>query len=269
MPKFSCTNALGISSCVCSRTSGCMRWPPLWMTCDRGEVVLPDRRVVDQADQQRRHHLDVRDPVLLDQREHLLRSRGRAQHHLAAVEEEALDARAGERQVVRDRQREQQHRVAASRRRPARRSSSCRRSRCACAGSASGCRWCRPRAGRCRGRSDRSGFRGARWSGAPVRARSARAAHPGRRSISGTRSPPDPTHHRPELEVALPLGIDARRGVRELHELADLGVAMGDERGDRDRADLLQREVEQDELGDVRQRQAPRGRAASGRARAD
>jgi hypothetical protein len=63
--------------------------------------------------------------------------------------------------------------------------------------------------------------------------------------------PPD---HRLELEVALPLGIDAGRGAGELHELADLGEAVRHERGDRDGAQLLQREVEQHELREVRQR---------------
>src|SRR2546422_4206003 len=43
-------------------------------------------------------------------------------------------------------------------------------------------------------------------------------------------------------------------GARELYELIDLGVAMGDQRCDRDGADLLQGEVEQRELRAVRQR---------------
>jgi hypothetical protein len=41
---------------------------------------------------------------------------------------------------------------------------------------------------------------------------------------------------------------------RELHELVDLGKAVRHERGDRNGADLLQREIEQHELGDVRKR---------------
>src|SRR5436853_51851 len=40
-------------------------------------------------------------------------------------------------------------------------------------------------------------------------------------------------NHRLELEVALPLGIDAGGRARELDELVDLGEAMRHERGDR------------------------------------
>src|SRR5262249_35066782 len=52
----------------------------------------------------------------------------------------------------------------------------------------------------------------------------------------------------------LPFGIHAGRRAGELYELADLGVAVGDQRGDQDAADLLQREVEDHELPAVRQR---------------
>ena len=64
---------------------------------------------------------------------------------------------------------------------------------------------------------------------------------------------PDPLDHVQVVEVTRPVGRHDRRRARELGELRDLGEAVGDERRDRDRPDLLQREVEDDELGDVRE----------------
>ena len=53
--------------------------------------------------------------------------------------------------------------------------------------------------------------------------------------------------------ASLPPGYDAGDRAGELHELAELSVAVVRQRDDRDRADLLQREVEEHELGAVRQ----------------
>ena len=76
------------------------------------QVVFADGRIVDQPDQERRHHLDMRHLVALDQLEHFLRPRRGREDHFATLEKIPLDAGAGEGQVVRDRQREQQDRIA-------------------------------------------------------------------------------------------------------------------------------------------------------------
>ena len=71
--------------------------------------------------------------------------------------------------------------------------------------------------------------------------------------LSAGLSLPDALDHRGVVEIARAVGSDARRRAGELDELADLGEAMRDQRRDRDRADLLQREIEDHELGDVRE----------------
>ena len=53
------------------------------------------------------------------------------------------------------------------------------------------------------------------------------------------------------FEIALPVRDHAGRRAREFDELADLGVAVRRQRRDRNRADLLQREIQDHELGDV------------------
>ena len=92
-----------------SRTSGCRRCPPLWMTRSEDRSYFADRGIVDPADQQRGHQVDVRDPVPLDQLEHVPRPGAGAEHHRPAGQQEALQAGAAERQVVLDRQHVQQH----------------------------------------------------------------------------------------------------------------------------------------------------------------
>ncbi|MNP80232.1 hypothetical protein D3C76_1782660 [compost metagenome] len=62
-----------------------------------------DLRIVHPHDQQRRHHMDMRDLEALDQREYLGCATTAMQHYLGAAEHEALQARTGQRQVVGDR----------------------------------------------------------------------------------------------------------------------------------------------------------------------
>src|SRR5581483_6423442 len=220
----------------------------------RREVVLRDRRVVDQPDEKGRDDLDMGCSMPFHQLEDLFRARAGRQDHLAALKEVALDAGAGQRQVVRDRQREQEHRVA--------RDAAHRRG---------GLRVVRVVVVRARDEL--------RNTGRP--ARELEDAGIGRidfyRFQAFERKPRRlfnelfqlwkgdaksqrriadfyPLDHGLEIEVALALGIDAGARAGKLDELVDLGEAVRDERGDRDAGDLLQREVEQHELGAVRQR---------------
>lgn len=75
----------------------------------RGKIVARERRIVQQPDQKCRHHFQMCDPMLLDQREDFLRAGARAHHHSAAVEHASLDAGASQRQIVRDGQNDQKH----------------------------------------------------------------------------------------------------------------------------------------------------------------
>src|SRR5471030_117754 len=61
--------------------------------------------------------------------------------------------------------------------------------------------------------------------------------------------------HRAEPEIALALRVKAGRGRGNAHELAELGVAVGGQRGNRDDADFLQCEIQQHELGHIGQLQ--------------
>ena len=74
MPKFSCTKALGISSLVANAHFGLQALAAALDVAHGRRVVLGHGRAVDQPDQQRRHHLDVRDAMLLDQSETSLRA---------------------------------------------------------------------------------------------------------------------------------------------------------------------------------------------------
>ena len=220
----------------------------------RRQIVLADRGIVDQADEEGRHDLDVRNAMLLDQPEHVLRPRGGREHDFAALEEIALDAGAGERQVVRDGQREQQHRIL--------RHAAHRRSGLRVVGVVVvRARYQLRDAGRAAGELEdaRIGRRDAD-GGEPRLGQRRRPLEQflqqGQRDAvpEGAALGTDALDHRLELEIPLALRVDAGAGAGELHELADFRVAMRHQRGDRDGADLLQREVEQHEFGDVGQR---------------
>jgi len=72
------------------------------------QIEFLDQRVVDPADQERGNHVDVRDAVAFYQRENILAARRVGQHDFAAVQQKALQAGTGQRQVVRQGQRVQQ-----------------------------------------------------------------------------------------------------------------------------------------------------------------
>ena len=113
MPKFSCTNAFENSWRVRRRTSGCMRWPPLWISCtelrSKSAIAGSLMRRISSAGTTFRcvarcfcisANISAGPRVVV-------------QDHGGAMEHEALDAGARQRQVVRDGQHQQQHRVAA------------------------------------------------------------------------------------------------------------------------------------------------------------
>ena len=112
IPKFSWTKALGISRFASRRVSGCSLCPPLWIIRSEERSWRVDRRIVQQPDQQRGHHLQMRHAVFLDQRAHVFRLGAGADHDFAPLEKKSLDPGAGQRQVVRDGQNEQQNRIA-------------------------------------------------------------------------------------------------------------------------------------------------------------
>ena len=98
MPKFSCT--VHVRQQLLGQEPG-LGLQPLAAALDdphartgRSASIVG---VVEPADQQRGHDVDVGDPVLLDQREHLRAAGGRVQHHPRAREQEALHAGAGQR----------------------------------------------------------------------------------------------------------------------------------------------------------------------------
>ena len=73
--------------------------------------------------------------------------------------------------------------------------------------------------------------------------RSDQGGHVGRNAVD----------HRREVEVAMAPGDHARTGARQLDELPDLGITMAGKRRNRYAAHFLQAEIQQHELGDVRQ----------------
>ncbi len=74
----------------------------------RRQVVTGHGRIVQQPDQQRGNHFDMRDAVLFDQRANVFGLGAGAEHHAAAVKKKTLNAGTRQRQVVRDRQNDQQ-----------------------------------------------------------------------------------------------------------------------------------------------------------------
>src|ERR1700722_14140185 len=61
--------------------------------------------------------------------------------------------------------------------------------------------------------------------------------------------------HRAVIKIALLVRNHASHGPRKLHELADFSKAVRHERGNRDATDFLQRQVQNNKLGNVRQLQ--------------
>ena len=111
MPKFSCTVRFGISSFALQADLGLKPLTAALDHAQRGEIVARDRRIGEPADEQRRHDMDVRDAMLLDQAEDGFGRGVGGEHHLRALEDEALEPGTGERQIVRDRQHVEQHAV--------------------------------------------------------------------------------------------------------------------------------------------------------------
>ena len=197
-----------------------------------------------------------------NQAKHLFGPRALAEHDRPAVEVEALNARTGERQVVGDRQHQQQYEIAGD---PAHLRGGLgvvgvvivrARNELGHAGGAA------------RELEDAGVFRvgrkaGKRTASAPRRpldqvrerqfAGAGRAQH--NAELEARACVGDARDHRTEREIALALGIDARHRLRDVDELAHLAVAVGRKRRDRDRADLLQGEIEDHELSHVGQLQ--------------
>ena len=187
------------------------------------------RRIVDQADQQRRHHLEMGDLVLLDQLEHLLGARGGREHHLAALEEKpCMPGHASGRLCA----------IGST--------SSSTESPVTAAHRGRGPGVVRVVVVRARDELGDPGgaarkLEDARIGGVDADLRPARS--PAARAFSVDRAccrrgavkmamlevrvlrlhPPD---HRLEVEIALALGIEARRRAGELHELVDFGEAV-------------------------------------------
>ena len=81
------------------------------MVAQRREIVVFHRGIIEQADQERGNHFQMRYPVLLDQRAHIVRLGARAEHHPPALKQKTLNAGTRERQIVRDGQHDQKNRI--------------------------------------------------------------------------------------------------------------------------------------------------------------
>ena len=121
IPKFSCTVTLRNTR---SARDPRLRLQPLPAALDdahRTEVEVARPGSLIQLDQQRRHHVNVGDPVAVDGGEHIEAPWSTGQVHGRAGQQETLHAGAGERQVVRDRQHVEEHVAVSARHRPRRR----------------------------------------------------------------------------------------------------------------------------------------------------
>src|SRR5712664_3454210 len=171
------------------------------------------------------------DAVRFDQVEEIVRPHAGGKHYLAAVEKISLQPRAGERQVVRDGQGEQQHRVAGD---------------AAYLGSDPGIvgvvvmgprnefRHSGGAAGKLEyGRIGRIDPAWLVWRSL----RGPRYQIPERKKIARGFA----QHHLGKIEIAVPVRSDAGSRSGELRELAYLEISVRRQRRDRDAADFLQR----------------------------
>ena len=209
---------------------------------------------------QRRHADDMGHPMLLDHREGSRGARTGRQHHGGAVEQIALQAGTGERQVVRDRQHDQQARIGRHFGFPRR---LFRIIRIVVVAARDQLRDPGGAAGKLEHRGigridlDRGELRGVEGR-RPLHQLMQRQRIPGRFAhddemlqLAALRL--HPHCHVAVVEAADRVGYDAGGRARQRDELADLGEAVGDQRGDRDTAGLLQRHIENGEFPDIRE----------------
>ena len=226
----------------------------------RIQWVIGDGGVVDQADQQSRHHLDVGDPMSLNQRKHLARAGVAMQNHRRALEHEALNARTRQGQVVGNRQHQQQHRIRADLHHFSG-DLGVVGVIVVGAGNQLG------DAGGAARQLKNAGIGGVDGDVAPIICRSLgglvnqRAqimlAGPGlaqhQAQLQTRLGCLHPVDHGAKGKVARTVRINATSGLRQLGELADFGKPVGDQRGNRDAADFLQRKVQNHKLSHIGQ----------------